>query len=82
VLLGLGSTVFGYLWFKSRYIPRALTALGIFGSLLLAIGGLAIMVFPSLADVMSLTYMMPLGIFEAGLGLWLLVRGMRAPIVE
>jgi hypothetical protein len=81
VFLGLGSTVFSYLWFKSRYIPRALAALGIFGSLMLAIGGLAIMVFPSLADVLTLTYMMPLGIFEVTLGLWLLFKGVRAPVV-
>src|SRR2546428_4238466 len=37
VFFGLGSTVFGYLWFKSRYIPRALAAWGIFSSLVVAI---------------------------------------------
>ncbi len=81
VFLGLGTTVFSYLWWKSRYIPRALAALGIFGALLLAIGTLVIMVFPSLG-VVGLTYMLPLGIYEFGLGLWLLVKGIRAPIVE
>jgi hypothetical protein len=81
VFLGLGTTVFSYLWWKSRYIPRALAALGIFGALLLAIGTLVIMVFPGLGAV-GLTYMMPLGIFEVGLGLWLLVKGIRAPNVE
>jgi hypothetical protein len=49
VLFGLGSTVFADLWFKSRYIPRALAAWGIFSSLVAAIVTLAIMVFPSLA---------------------------------
>jgi len=48
VFLRLGSTVFSYLWFKSRYIPRALAALGIFSSLVLALVTLAIMVFPGL----------------------------------
>jgi hypothetical protein len=79
VFFGLGSTVFGYLWLKSRYIPRVLAAVGLFGSLLLAIGGLLIMVFSSLADALSLTYMMPLGIFEITLGLWLLVKGLQSP---
>ena len=37
VFLGLGSAVFGYLWFRSNYIPRALAALGVFGSLLLTL---------------------------------------------
>ena len=35
VFLGLGSAVFSYVWLKSRYIPKALALLGIFGSLLL-----------------------------------------------
>jgi len=81
VFLGLGSAVFSYLWFKSRYIPRALAAWGIFSSLLLAIGTLIIMVFPGLAAV-GLSYMVPMGIYEVGLGLWLVIKGLRAPMVE
>ncbi len=81
VFLGLGSTVFSYLWFKSHYIPRSLAALGIFGSLVLTIVTLAIMVFPGLGAV-GLAYMMPMGIYEVTLGFWLLVKGLRAPWVE
>ena len=81
VFLGLGSTVFSCLWFQSRYIPRALSALGILGSLMLAIGGLAILLFPILEDVLTIAYMMPLGVFEVILGLWLLFKGVRAPVV-
>jgi hypothetical protein len=79
VLLGLGSAVFAWLWFRSRYVPRAVAVLGIAASLLLSGGTLAIIVFPRLADVLGLGYMMPLGVFEVGLGLWLLVRGLRVP---
>lgn len=79
VLLGLGSTVFAYLLWKSRYVPKALAAWGIVSSLLLAIVTLAIMVFPGLA-ALGLTYMMPMGIYEVGLGLWLLIKGIRDPI--
>jgi hypothetical protein len=82
VFFGLGSTVFAYLWFKSRYIPRALAAWGIFSSLLVAIVTLAIMVFPGLADVAVPVYFVPIFIFEVGLGLWLLVKGIRAPMAE
>ena len=81
VFLGLGSTVFSYLWFKSRYIPRALAALGIFGSLVLAIVTLAIMVFPGLSAV-GLACMVPMFFYEVGLGLWLLVKGLQAPMDE
>lgn len=76
ILVGLGSAVFAYLLLKSGYVPRALAAWGIFSSLLLAIVTLAIMVFPSWA-ALGLTYMMPMGIYEVGLGLWLLVKGIR-----
>ena len=79
VFLGLGSTVFSYLWFKSRYIPRALAAWGVFSSLVMAIVTLAVMVFPSLS-ALGLTYMMPMGTYEIVLGLWLLIKGIRAPI--
>jgi len=82
VFFGLGSTVFAYLWFKSRYIPRGVAALGIFSSLVVAIVTLAIMVFPSLAAVVIPVYFAPIFIFEVGLGLWLLIKGIRARIVE
>lgn len=82
VFLGLGSTVFSYLWFKSRYIPRVLAAWGIFSSLVLAIFSLAIMVSPGLAGVVGMAYMGPMGLYEMGLGLWLLVKGLRVSIAE
>jgi Domain of unknown function (DUF4386) len=81
ILLGLGSTVFSYLWLKSRYIPRALAGWGIFASSLLAVGTLAIIVFPSLGAV-GLTYMVPMFFYEVGLGLWLLIKGLRAPLLH
>jgi hypothetical protein len=56
--------------------------LGIFSSLLVAIVTLAIMVFPSLTAVVMPVYFAPIFIFEVTLGLWLLVKGIRAPIVE
>jgi hypothetical protein len=81
ILLGLGSTVFAYLLLKSRYVPKALAAWGIFSSLVLAIVTWSIMIFPNLGKVIGLAYMGPMGIYEVGLGLWLLVKGIRAPSV-
>jgi hypothetical protein len=77
ILLGLGSTIFAYLLFKSRYVPKVLAAWGVFASLLLATLSLAIIVFPGLS-VLGLTYMMPMGLYEVGLGLWLVVKGIPA----
>jgi hypothetical protein len=76
VFLGLGSTLFSYLWFQSRYIPRVIAAWGMFASSLMAIVTLAMMVFPALS-ALGLTYMAPMGIYEFTLGFWLLVKGIR-----
>jgi hypothetical protein len=78
LFLGLGSAVFSYLWWKSRYIPRALAAWGIFSSLIMAVMSVAIIVFPKL-KALGITYMLPMGIYEFGLGIWLLVKGIQAP---
>ena len=82
VFWGLGSTVFAYLWWKSRYIPRGLAGWGIFSSLALAIGILAIMVFPGLASLVGPAYFVPIMIFEIALGVWLLVKGIQSPGIE
>jgi Domain of unknown function (DUF4386) len=78
VLLGLGSAVFAYLLLKSGYVPKVLAGLGIFSSLLLAFGTLAVVVFPGLGAI-GMAYMIPMGLYEVGLGLWFLVRGIRLP---
>jgi hypothetical protein len=81
VFLGLGSTVFSYLWLKSRYIPRALAAWGVFSSLVLAVVTLALMVFPNSATFVTLVSMAPMGVYELTLGFWLLAKGLRTPTV-
>jgi hypothetical protein len=80
VLLGFGSAVFAYLLLKSRYIPKALAVWGIFSSLVLATVTLTIFVFPALGDALGITYMLPMGTYEVGLGFWLLINGLREPV--
>jgi hypothetical protein len=79
VFLGLGSTLFSYLWLRSRYIPRALAALGIFASLLVVTVNLVILVFPDVARVAIPLNFAPLAIFEVTTGIWLLARGIQPP---
>jgi hypothetical protein len=79
VFLGLGSTVYSYLWFRSRYIPRGLAAWGIFSSFVMAFVTMAIMVFPDFGNVISMSYLVPMFFYEVGLGLWLVVKGIQAP---
>jgi hypothetical protein len=82
VFLGLGSTLFAWLLFKSRYVPRGLAVWGIVSSLGLALVTLAIMVLPSLAAVVIPAYFAPIAIFEVALGAWLFFKGVRTPGAE
>ena len=81
LFLGLGSTLFSYLWLKSRYIPRVLAGWGIFASLVMTLMSLAIIIFPVLSKL-GLTYMMPMGLYEFGLGFWLLIKGIQGGASE
>jgi len=77
IFVGLGSTVFSYLLFKSRYVPRALAAWGVFSSLVLLTGALAIIVFPSWRATLTPGYFAPITIYEVTVGFWLLLKGAR-----
>jgi hypothetical protein len=77
---GLGSTVCGYLWFQSRYIPRALAAWGVISSAWCAACTFAFIIFPAFANVINLWWFdTPMGIFEIATGFWLLFKGLRPP---
>lgn len=74
---GLASTVCSYLWFKSRYIPRALAAFGVISSAWCVICAFAFIVFPTFdATVNAYLFDMPMVIFEMALGFWLLIKGL------
>ena len=82
MFFGLGSTLLCYLWFKSRYIPRLLAAWGILASLVPAFIPLSTIVFAALADVplRRARTGIPIVIFEIIVGLWLLAKGIDAPL--
>jgi hypothetical protein len=77
---GLGSVVFSYLWFKSRYIPRTLAAWGVFASLFAGFCAFAYLVLPSFGKIVSVNwYEIPIGLFEMATSFWVLARGLRPP---
>ena len=79
VFLGAGSTIFAYLLFRSRYVPRLLAGWGIFASALLALGSLATLLSPWFAAHAAMASMVPMFFYEVPLGLWLLVKGVQVP---
>jgi hypothetical protein len=54
---GLRSTAFCYLWFKSRFIPRALAAWGMLASFLMGACAFSFIIFPELAKTIDVEIM-------------------------
>src|ERR1700730_4760145 len=77
VCAGLRSIAFCYLWFKSRFIPRALAAWGMFASFLMGASAFSFIIFPELAKVVPVEiYGAPIFFFELTMGFWLLLKGL------
>lgn len=76
----LASTLCGYLWFKSRYIPRALAAFGVIASAWCVVCTLVFYIFPRFDTVVNLWWFdTPMGLFDLVTSFWLLIRGLRPP---
>jgi hypothetical protein len=69
----LGSTVCGYLWLKSRYIPRTLAGFGLAASAWCTASTFIFIIDPHFAKVVNLWWFdTPMGIFDIALSFWLL----------
>ena len=77
IFFSLGSTIFSYLFLKSKYIPKFLAAWGVFASVLLLIGTFVIIINPNYAEIILPAYFAPIFIFEVLLGLLLLFKGVN-----
>jgi hypothetical protein len=79
--LAAGSTLFFYLFYKSRYIPRPLATWGVFASVLMLLVSLAMILFPDKARTLQYGWG-PMGIAEITTALWLMIVGIRPPPVR
>ena len=77
VFVSLGTIVFCYLFFKSKYIPRILAAFGIFSFLLVLIKAFVVILFPNIPSMIQIVFHLPGILFEVIIGLWLLVKGVN-----
>lgn len=73
---GFGSTLFGYLWFRSGYIPRALAGFGVFASALVGICAYVFILFPKVFYIATPGCYAPIFFFELTIALWLLLKGL------
>lgn len=74
----LASTVCGYLWFKSGYIPRALAAFGVISSAWCVACTLVFYIVPAFVRIVNPWWFdMPMALFDIALSFWLLFKGLR-----
>jgi Domain of unknown function (DUF4386) len=76
IFFSIGSILFCYLFFKSRYIPRILSAFGVFASVVVTIICFGSLIFPEHAAKLQYGWA-PLAIAEVTIGFWLLFKGVN-----
>lgn len=77
IFIGVGGTIFCYLFYRSLFIPRILAAWGIFTYASMFVIGFLNILFPNLPDMIE-TVLFGLGaLFEVTFGFWLLLRGVN-----
>ena len=78
ISMGLAGVITFYLFFKSRYIPRAWSVWGIITYMSLILYPLAKLLIADLPrEVMFVLF--PGALFELGVGIWLLIVGIKIP---
>jgi len=76
IFFGIGSILFFYLFLESAYIPKALSALGFYASVLVPIVSLGCLLSPQHAKMLQFGWL-PIALAEISVGLWLLIKGIN-----
>ncbi len=80
IFVGMGGTVFCYLFFISKYVPRILAAWGIITYLSMLILGFISILFPHHPQVIEIVPYALGGLFELIFGFWLLIKGINSGV--
>ena len=76
IFFSIGSILFCYLFFKSRYIPRILSAFGVFASVIVTIMCFGSLIFPEHAATLQYGWA-PMAIAEVTTGFWLMLFSVK-----
>lgn len=77
LFFSLGSTLFFYLFYRSRYIPRPLAAFGVFASIVVGLVSVGSLLLPEHAATIQYGWATSF-IAEVTTGFWLLIAGIRS----
>src|SRR6266705_2172361 len=78
IFFSTGSAIFFYVFLKTQYIPRLLSAIGVFASVLYLAIWFTGLVAPGAPGLIQVLGSVPILIAEVSTGLWLLIAGIRA----
>lgn len=81
ISFSLGSILFFYLFYKSRYIPRSLSAFGVLASALVTIICFGGLIFPEYGAILQYGWA-PIAIAEVVTGFWLMFGALKARTPE
>jgi hypothetical protein len=76
IFFSIGSTTFFCLFFKSRYIPRILSAFGVFASVVVTIILFGMLIFPEYAGPLQFGWA-PMALAEVSTGIWLMLFSVK-----
>lgn len=77
ISFGIGTVIFFYLFFKSRYIPRVLSFLGLIAAVVWTVLYFANLIFPEQHEVFQLICFPPIAVADVITGIYLLLRGVK-----
>lgn len=78
VCFGIGLLIFFYLFFQSRYIPRPISALGLFASVVWITLYFANLIFPQYHEWFQQVSFVPMGLADVITGIYLMVFAVKA----
>lgn len=77
IFIGVGGTLFCFLFFKARLIPRILAAWGMITYLSMLVLAVVSLLVPGIPESTKMILYAPGGLFEIVIGLWLLIKSIN-----
>lgn len=82
MFVGVGGTIFCYLFYKSNYVPKFLAGWGIFTYLSMFLLSFVSLLLPNIPENYKMIFYVPGGLFELIFGSWLLIKGVKLNYVK